>query len=177
MSIVAFRWLQKWRYIRPRALIRLHFASCTTEYLLGIQMALQHCMPGMHNPRAGSGPERVISGPRGYLQNTRNFSWMRKILWMNLNFIELLTILQLITIRSKSDGKNIKLQSISRLVKFKKFDFLILDSQNFSSQFCIRPSSALKILHCGPWPKKVVHLCCMQWYKHIQIQAYTSTCI
>jgi len=28
---------------------------------------------------------------------------------MNLNFIELITILQLITIRSSSDGKNIKL--------------------------------------------------------------------
>jgi len=31
---------------------------------------------------------------------------------MNLNFIELLTILQLITIRNSSDGKNIRLQAI-----------------------------------------------------------------
>jgi len=37
---------------------------------------------------------------------------------MNLNFIELLTILQLITIRNISAGSNIKPQAIKRLVKF-----------------------------------------------------------
>jgi len=36
---------------------------------------------------------------------------------MNLNLIELLTILQLITIRNSSDSNNIKLQAIKRLVK------------------------------------------------------------
>jgi len=36
---------------------------------------------------------------------------------MNLNFIELLTILQLITIRNSSDGNNIKLQETKELVK------------------------------------------------------------
>jgi len=36
---------------------------------------------------------------------------------MNLNFTELLTLLQLITIRSSSDGKNIKQQATKRLVK------------------------------------------------------------
>src|SRR6218665_1555689 len=37
---------------------------------------------------------------------------------MNLNFIELLAILQLITIQNSSDGNNIKPQAIRRLVKF-----------------------------------------------------------
>jgi len=37
---------------------------------------------------------------------------------MNLNFIELLTILQLIKIRNSSDGNNIKPQAIKRLFKF-----------------------------------------------------------
>jgi len=37
---------------------------------------------------------------------------------MNLNFIELLTILQLITIRNSSDGNNIKPQAIKGLAKF-----------------------------------------------------------
>jgi len=36
---------------------------------------------------------------------------------MNLNFIELLTILQLITIRISSDSNNIKPQAAQRLVK------------------------------------------------------------
>jgi len=36
---------------------------------------------------------------------------------MNLNFIELLTILQLITIQSSYDGINVKPQAIKWLVK------------------------------------------------------------
>ena len=36
---------------------------------------------------------------------------------MNLNLIELLTILQLITIQNTSDGNNIKPQAMKRLVK------------------------------------------------------------
>ena len=43
---------------------------------------------------------------------------------MNLNFIELLTILQLITIRNSSDSNNITPQAIKRLVKLNKFSFL-----------------------------------------------------
>ena len=42
---------------------------------------------------------------------------------MNLNFIELLTILQLITIRNSSDRNNIKPQAMKRLVKLNKFGF------------------------------------------------------
>src|SRR6218665_3365338 len=42
---------------------------------------------------------------------------------MNLNFIELLTILRLITIRNSSDGKHIKLQATKRLVQFFKSFF------------------------------------------------------
>jgi len=37
---------------------------------------------------------------------------------MNLNFIELLTILPHITIGNSSDGNNIKQQAIKRLAKF-----------------------------------------------------------
>jgi len=37
---------------------------------------------------------------------------------MNLNFIELLAILQVITIRNSSGGNNIKPQAIKGLVKF-----------------------------------------------------------
>jgi len=36
---------------------------------------------------------------------------------MNLNFIELITILQFIAIQNRSDGNNIKPQIIERLVK------------------------------------------------------------
>jgi len=39
---------------------------------------------------------------------------------MNLNLIEMSTILQLITIRNSSDGNNIKPQAIKRLVKYLK---------------------------------------------------------
>jgi len=51
---------------------------------------------------------------------------------MNLNLIELLTVLQLITTRNSSDGNNIKPQAIKRLVKFKKIGFL-LDSRKYNS--------------------------------------------
>ena len=42
---------------------------------------------------------------------------MTEILWKNLNFIELLAILQLITIRKSSNGNNVKPQATKRLVK------------------------------------------------------------
>src|SRR6218665_32679 len=57
-------------------------------------------------------PERVISGPQSRLKYTRNFSSMTEILLINLNFIERLTILQLITIQNSSDGNNMKPQAI-----------------------------------------------------------------
>jgi len=40
---------------------------------------------------------------------------MTEILGINLNFIELLTVLRLITIRNSSDSNNIKTQAIKRL--------------------------------------------------------------
>ena len=43
--------------------------------------------------------------------------------WMNLNFIELLTILQLITIWNSSEGKSIKPQAINRQLNLKKSAF------------------------------------------------------
>jgi len=42
---------------------------------------------------------------------------MTEILWINLNFIELLKILQLITIQNSSNGTDTKPQAIKRLVK------------------------------------------------------------
>jgi len=55
---------------------------------------------------------------------------------MALKFIELLTILQLITIRNNSDGKNSKPQAIKRLVKY----FLVFYTRLESSahNFCIK---------------------------------------
>jgi len=49
---------------------------------------------------------------------------------MNFNFIELLTIFQLITIRNSSEGNNIKPQATKRPFKLKK---IILVSRKFSS--------------------------------------------
>jgi len=51
---------------------------------------------------------------------------------MNLNFIELLKLLQLITIQNSSDGDNIKPQAIKGLVKFNPIRIFICDSQKFS---------------------------------------------
>src|SRR6218665_135862 len=48
---------------------------------------------------------------------------MTEILLRNLNFIELSTILQLITILDSSDGNNIKPQAIQTLFKYKKVGF------------------------------------------------------
>jgi len=58
---------------------------------------------------------------------------MTKILWTNLNIIELLTILQLITstIQNSSDGNNIKPQALKRLLN-KEIRSFILDSRKFS---------------------------------------------
>jgi len=85
---------------------------------------------------------------------------------MKVNFIELLTILQLIIIRNWFDGKNIKSQAIKRLFNYRKeIGFCILNSRKFSSEFCFWSSSAtLKIIHSGTWLKKVVH----PWYRPTQ---------
>jgi len=112
---------------------------------------------GMHTLRA---PKHVISGPCNRLKITRNFSRVTVILWMNLNFIKLLTILQLITIWNSSGGNNRKLQATKKLVKSILFSVFhtSLHFRKFRSSFCLWLSSALKIIHCSPWPKKVVHL-------------------
>jgi len=74
---------------------------------------------GMHDPLPADRirPPNVLFGPRSRLKSSRNFSWMTEILWMNLNLIELLTNLQLITIRNSSDGNSIKPQATKRLFK------------------------------------------------------------
>jgi len=72
-------------------------------------------------PRAGSGPRRSFIQPSKQVKNIRNVSWTTEILWVNLNFIELLPILQLITIQNSYYGNNIKPQAIKRLVKFSFF--------------------------------------------------------
>jgi len=78
---------------------------------------------GMHKPWAGSGPWMCYIRPSEQVKKTRKFFWMTKILWMNLKLIELLTILQPITIWNGSDGNNIKPQAIKRLVRYKKSVF------------------------------------------------------
>jgi len=62
-----------------------------------------------------------------------------EILWMNLNFIDLLTILQFITIRSSSDINNIKTQAIKGLVKQNKFGFLHSTPKNSAYNFAFSP--------------------------------------
>jgi len=51
-------------------------------------------MAGMHNPRPS--PQRSFIRPLVQVKNAKNVSWMTEILGMNLNFIELLTIMQLL---------------------------------------------------------------------------------
>ena len=53
-----------------------------------------------------------------------------EILWKDLNFIDLLTILQLIAIRNSSDSNNIKPQAIKGLVKQNRFGFLYSTPEN-----------------------------------------------
>jgi len=57
---------------------------------------------------------------------------MSEILWMNVNLIELLKMLQLSTIQNSFDGNNIKQQAIKRLKDKTKW-FYMLNSWKFSS--------------------------------------------
>ena len=57
---------------------------------------------------------------------------MTEILGKHLNFVELLTILQLITFQNRSDGNNIKPQAIKKASKIKQIRFFTLDSWKFS---------------------------------------------
>ena len=66
---------------------------------------------------AGFGPRTCYIQSSEQVEKYKKLSWMMKILWMKLNFIELLAILQLITIRNSSDGNNIKPWAIKSLVK------------------------------------------------------------
>ena len=50
---------------------------------------------------------------------------------MNLNFIELLAIVQLNTIQNSSDGNNIKPQAVRMLVKFSFYSTLEASANNF----------------------------------------------
>src|SRR6218665_422150 len=92
---------------------------------------------------------------------------------MNLNFIELLAILQLIAIQNSSNGNNTKPQAIKGLVKFV---FCTRLTKRQLILFCLWSSSALKRIHCGPWPKKVVHL----WYtvsQNLAAPVYVECCL
>jgi len=64
---------------------------------------------------------------------------MTEILWMNLNFIKLLTFLQFITMRNSSDGNNIKPQAIKRLVKFNQIRFLDATLESSANNFVLGP--------------------------------------
>jgi len=57
---------------------------------------------------------------------------------VNLNFIELLTILKLITIQNSSDGNNIKPHAINRLVT-KKFLFSYSTLESSAHNFVFDP--------------------------------------
>jgi len=57
---------------------------------------------------------------------------------MNLNFVELLAILQLITIQNSSDGYTIKPQAIKSLVK-KTNRFLQMTLKNSARNFVFSP--------------------------------------
>src|SRR6218665_3271669 len=60
---------------------------------------------------------------------------------MNLNFIELLTILQLTTIRNSSGGNN-NYQTTSNIkASYIKTNLVIYTRLSKVSQFCLRPSS------------------------------------
>src|SRR6218665_2912494 len=85
---------------------------------------------------------------------------MTEILLMNLSYIDFLTILELITIRNSSSGKNIKSRAIKKLVTF-KIGLIIFESRKFSSSFCLQPSSALKTILYGIWYQKVELILCM----------------
>jgi len=65
---------------------------------------------------------------------------------MNVIFIELLTILQLITI----PNNNIKPQAIKRLIKFLKIGYLYARLSKVQLIIFVFDPSALKIIHCGP---------------------------
>jgi len=127
---------------------------------------------GRHNSRPASGPEYVISGPCNRLKCTRNFLWMMAILWMNLNFIELLTISQLtcITIWNSSDGNNIKPQATKRQVKWILIS--VFDTW-LSKVHIIILSSAFegtKKRTCSLCPKR---LCTSGLYQHWSLQVWS----
>jgi len=100
------------------------------------------------------------------------------ILWINLNFIELLTVLQFITIWNISDVNNIKPQATKRLVK----TILITFYESFKLskvQTIIILSLAFggtKNKTCGPWSKKVVHLCFTRRHVHFQTHIIECDC-
>jgi len=58
---------------------------------------------------------------------------------MNLNLIDLLKMVQLITIRNSSDGNNIKPKAIKRLVKYNKLGFLYLTPKSTTNIFVYGP--------------------------------------
>ena len=62
-----------------------------------------------------------------------------EILWMNLNFVELLTVLQLVTIRNSCDSNNIKPQAIKRLIKLLKIVFLYSTLESSAHNFVFGP--------------------------------------
>jgi len=64
---------------------------------------------------------------------------------MNLNFIELSTILQLILVQNSSDGNNIKPQAIKMASKiFKKFDFIYSTLESSTHNF------VFGLIDCAP---------------------------
>ena len=73
----------------------------------------------------------------------QDVSWTMAILWMNLNVIELLIILQLTTIQIGSSGNNIKPHTTIRLVNKSFFGFWYLTFESSDNYLPLAFSSAL----------------------------------
>ena len=100
--------------------------------------------------------------------------------------IELFTILQLnLTIRNSSEGNNISPQAINELVKYKKGFYTRPQKVQLIIQYLPPPPRALKIIYCGPWPKRLctsdIYTAEMIMVKHAsitsnkQLHAYLQT--
>ena len=118
----------------------------------------------MHSPQPGSGMWTCYIQPsqqvKKYEKLLVNFSWMPAALSKNLNFNELLQILQLITILTAliypPDGNNIKLQATKWLVKYILFS--VFDTWLLKVQVIILSLAQVewtKTIHCALGPKRL----------------------
>src|SRR6218665_105173 len=97
---------------------------------------------------------------------------------MYVNLIELLKILQLITIQKNFDGRNIKSQAIKRLVKYKKNQFLYTRLSKVqlrilsSALECPKNNTKQPLAQNG-----CAHLVYIYQLSHLQMLSYIQTCV